>query len=166
MTVKILNKLVAVGVLSMVTLFVSCDEKQFFDEYQSTNGDWNKSDIKKFTFEQKDTLKTYDLFVNLRNNSNYPYSNLFLIVKMISPDGAAVVDTLQYQMANPDGSLLGNGFTDIKENKLFYRDNFKFNDVGVYNIEIEHAVRQNGKVKGDSLLQGISEVGFRIEISN
>lgn len=166
MTIKILNKLVAAGILSTVMLLVSCDDTQFFDEYQSTNGDWNKSDVKKFTFTQKDTVNAYNLFVNIRNNSEYPYSNLFLIVKMFKPNGKAIIDTLQYQMADAEGRLLGNGFTDVKESKLFYREKYKFQNSGTYKIEIEHAVRENGKVKGDSLLKGISEVGFRIENMN
>ncbi|WP_177762033.1 gliding motility lipoprotein GldH [Flavobacterium sp. I3-2] len=166
MTIKILNKLVTVSVLSLAFAFVSCDDKQFFDEYQSTNGEWNKSDVKKFTFEQKDTLNPYNLFVNIRNNSDYPYNNLFLIVKMSNSNGDKFVDTLQYQMANPDGTLLGNGFTDFKESKLFYREDYKFPSSGTYTIEIEHAVRANGKVKGDSLLSGISDVGFRVENIN
>ena len=146
--------------------FVACDDKQFFDEYQSTDGSWNKSDIKKFSFQQNDTTTIYNLFVNIRNNSDYPYSNMYLIVRMIKPDGITVVDTLQYQMANPDGSLLGDGFTDVKESKLYYRDNFVFKNAGNYQIEIEHAVRANGKINGDSLLSGVSDVGFRIENAN
>lgn len=166
MTIKILNKFFIVSVLAVSLTFIACDDKQIFDEYQSTNGEWNKSDIKKYAFEQKDTLNPFNLFINIRNNSEYPYSNLFLIVKMTNPDGKTLIDTLQYQMANPDGTLLGNGFTDYKESKLFYRENYKFPLSGKYSIEIEHAVRENGKVKGDSLLAGISDVGFRIENSN
>lgn len=166
MTTQILNKLVAVSLFSLALIFVACDEKQYFDEYQSTNGAWNKSDVKKFTFEQNDTINPYNLFINIRNNSDYPYNNLFVIVKMSNPNGKTIIDTLQYQMAKPDGTLLGNGFTDYKESKLFYRENYKFPVAGNYTIEIEQAVRENGKVKGDSLIPGISDVGFRIENIN
>lgn len=166
MTTRNLNKLVLYTVFSLALAFVSCDDKQFYDQYQSTNGDWDKSDIKKFEFEQNDTLKPYNLFINVRNNSDYPYANLFLIVKMSQPDGTAIVDTLEYQMANPDGSLLGNGLTDFKESKLYYREDFKFPQSGKYVIEVAHAVRENGKIKGDSLLPGVSDVGFRIENMN
>jgi len=164
MIIKSLNKLIFVFAIAFA--FVSCDEKQFFDEYQSTNGEWKKTDVKKFSFEQNDTINSYNLFVNVRNNSDYPYSNLFLIVKMYNPDGKIIIDTLQYQMANPDGSLLGTGLTDFKNNKLFYRENFKFTQSGNYIFEIEQAVRSNGKIKGDSLLIGISDVGFRVENNN
>ena len=73
-----------------------------------------------------------------------------------------MVDTLEYQMANPDGSLLGEGFTDVKESKLVYKERMKFKK-GNYKIHIRHAVRQTGKVVGVAKLDGITEVGFRIE---
>jgi hypothetical protein len=54
-----------------------------------------------------DSTKRYDLFINLRDNNNYQYNNL-LIVSVEKPNGYTKVDTLEYQMAEPDGTLLGN----------------------------------------------------------
>jgi hypothetical protein len=48
-------------------------------------------------------------------------------------------------MEPPDGTLLGNGFTDIKESKLFFKENVKFRK---YKVHIKQAVRENGKVPG------------------
>jgi gliding motility-associated lipoprotein GldH len=81
---------------------------------------------------------------------------------MEQPDKRTIVDTLEYQMANPDGSLLGEGFTDVKDNKLIYKERMKFNS-GTYKIHIKQAVRQTGKVSGVVKLEGITDVGFRIE---
>jgi gliding motility-associated lipoprotein GldH len=66
-------------------------------------------------------------------------------------------------MAKPNGELLGSGFTDIKENKLWYKEGIVFNESGEYTINIQHAMRENGKVNGVVNLEGITEVGFRIE---
>jgi hypothetical protein len=38
-----------------------------------------------------------------------------LIVSLELPNGFTKVDTLEYQMTDPDGALLGDGFSDIKE---------------------------------------------------
>jgi len=141
----------------------SCDKKRVFDEYQSVGNGWKKDSIATFAFEQKDTLKPYDLFVNIRNNDAYQFSNLFLIVAMEQPGGLTKVDTLEYQMTHPDGTLLGDGFTDIKENKLFYKEKFRFPQKGNYTIRIQQAVRQTGKIPGVQTLDGVTEVGFRIE---
>ena len=66
-------------------------------------------------------------------------------------------------MANPDGTLLGTGFSDVKESKLWYKENYSFEKPGKYTLEVEHAVRQTGKVKGVKDLTGITDLGFRIE---
>jgi hypothetical protein len=64
-------------------------------------------------------------------------------------------------MAAPDGTLLGDGFSDIKESKLYYKENVAFK--GAYRVLIKQAVRENAKIPGVNELQGITEVGFRIE---
>ena len=142
-------------------LFFSCDKKRVFDEYKSVGRAWHKDSVVSFDLPELDSTKRYNLFVTLRDNNNYPFNNLFLIVGLEMPNGFTKVDTLEYQMANPDGSLMGDGFSDIKENKLFYKEKVRFR--GKYKVNIKQAVRETGKVPGDTALDGITEVGFRIE---
>lgn len=149
-------------VLIAVFLF-SCDKERVFDDYKSVGDAWKKDSIVTFAFDQQDTTKLYNLFVNLRGNEKYQFSNLFMIVALEQPGGLTKVDTLQYQMTNPDGTLLGEGFSDIKESKLFYKEKMKFPKLGNYKVHIQQAVRQTGKITGVEELEGITEVGFRIE---
>lgn len=142
-------------------LFIACDKKRVFDEYQSVGSAWNKDSIVTFNLPELDSTKRYNLFVNLRANDNYQFNNIFLIVAMELKNGFTKVDTLEYQMTNPDGSLLGEGFTDLKESKLFYKENVRFK--GKYKVFIKQALRENGKVPGVQNLEGITNVGFRIE---
>jgi len=159
------NKFLIFG-FALSLLFFSCDKQRVFDEYQEIDGSWHKKQKVAFTFEQNDTIQDYNMFVNIRNNNDYPYNNLFLIVSMLQPDGVTKVDTLEYQMANPDGSIMGEGFSDVKESKLWYKENAKFPKMGKYVVTVQQAVRESGKVPGVEQLQGISEVGFRIEKTN
>jgi len=147
--------------LVVLTLF-SCDKKRVFDEYKSVGKSWNKDSIVSFDLPKLDPKKQYNLFINIRDNNDFPFNNLFLIVSTEQPDKKTKVDTLEYQMANPDGSLLGDGFTDVKESKLIFKERVKFTD-GAYKVHIKQAVRQTGKVTGVEKLEGITEVGFRIE---
>lgn len=155
-------------ILFFLTLMflISCDEKRVFDEYKSVGSSWKKTDVVSFDLPKLDATRQYNLFLNIRNNNDYPFNNLFLKVSLENPDGLVKVDTLEYQMANPDGTLLGEGFSDVKESKLFFKENIKFNKKGDYKIKIQQAVRQSGKVSGEKELKGITEVGFRIESSN
>jgi gliding motility-associated lipoprotein GldH len=145
----------------VVILFFSCDKKRVFDEYKSVGTAWHKDSVVSFDLPELDSTKRYNLFVTLRDNNNYKFNNLFLIVGLELPNGFTKVDTLEYQMANPDGSLMGDGFSDIKENKLFFKEKVRFR--GKYKVNIKQAVRENGKVPGVTALEGITEVGFRIE---
>jgi len=148
-------------ILLVTILFFSCDKKRVFDEYKSVGSAWHKDSIVTFDLPVLDSTKRYDLFINVRDNNNYPFNNLFLIVSLEKPNGYTKVDTLEYQMAEPDGTLLGDGFTDIKESKLYYKENVKFR--GKYKLSIKQAVRESGKVSGVNELDGITEVGLRIE---
>lgn len=148
--------------LFLVAVFLfSCDKKRVFDEYKSVGSAWHKDSIVTFDLPVLDSTKRYNLFLNLRDNNNYKYNNIFLIVSLETANGFTKVDTLEYQMAEPDGTLLGDGFTDIKESKLYYKENVRFR--GKYKVHIKQAVRENGKVPGVDYLDGITEVGFRIE---
>ena len=147
--------------LLVVVLFFSCDKKRVFDEYKSVGGAWHKDSIVTFDLPKLDSTQRHNLFVNLRANNDYPFNNLFLIVAIERSNGFTKVDTLEYQMANPDGSLLGEGFKDLKESKLVYKDKVRFK--GKYKVHIKQAVRENGKVPGVDALEGITDVGFRIE---
>lgn len=153
-------------VLITSVLFCSCDSNRVFDEYKSVPNQWHKDSIISFNVTPPDSISNYNLFVNLRNTNNYKYSNLFLIVEMDYPNGKIEKDTLEYKMAEPNGKLLGTGFTDVKENKLWYKgykEPFVFKESGEYKINIQHAMRQNGQVNGIDNLEGITDIGFRIE---
>lgn len=141
---------------------VSCDKKRVFDDYKSVGTAWHKDSVVSFELPELDPAKTYNLFVNIRDNDKYAFNNLFLIVSLEQPKGEIKVDTLEYEMADADGNLLGEGFSDIKESKLYYKENVRF-PKGKYKVSIRQAVRQNGKVSGVEKLEGITEVGFRVE---
>ena len=146
----------------MLLLVISCDKKRVFDQYKTVGTAWNKDSVVTFELPKLDSKKFYNLYVNVRDNDDYPFNNLFLIVSLEQPNHRVKVDTLEYQMTNPDGTLLGDGFSDIKESKLFYKK-VSFTQKGSYKIHITHATRQTGKIQGVTSLPGISDVGFRIE---
>jgi len=144
--------------------FVSCDSNQVFDQYQSLeNNTWHKDSLISFEFQISDTLSKNNLYINIRNNEDYAFNNLFLITHLDFPDGKKVVDTLQYKMADNNGRFLGSGMSEIKENKLFYKELSIFPKPGSYNFSVRQAMRRNGSVDGISELEGITDVGLRIE---
>ena len=119
-------------------LFVSCDSKSVFDEYQSLPNQWNMQNELVFQFETPDTINNYNLYINLRNNKDFKFSNLYLITGLEYPNGKTIIDTLEYKMADANGELLGEGFTNVKENKLWYKGynkHFIFHEEGTYTLK-------------------------------
>ena len=149
--------------LLVMVLFFSCDSNTVVSESETLSGIWNKNETIDFSIPQLDSLKKYDLFVNLRNTNDYRFNNIFLIVTMEFPHGKTITDTLEYKMANPDGAWLGAGIGNVKENKLWYKENVSFSEKGEYKIRINHAVRNNGNVDGVTNLEGITDVGYSVE---
>lgn len=153
--------------LLVASTLVSCADTVVTSEYKSLSGAiWNKEDVKEFTFSNMDSLQAYNVFINVRNDQNFPYSNLFLIASLNTPEGEVVRDTLEYTMALPDGTWLGKGRGSIKENKLWYKENIVFPTSGVYTLEVSHAMRKNGTISGIIGLEGITDVGIEITKSN
>ncbi|GLB54134.1 gliding motility lipoprotein GldH [Neptunitalea chrysea] len=153
-------------VLSCLALFVSCDKNTVYTEFKSVDGNWSKNDTVSFAFTAPDTVNAYNMYVNLRNNEEYAYSNLYLIVELNYPNGKVDSDTLQYEMAKPDGEWLGKGFSSVKENKLWYKgykEKFSFTQGGDYTVDILHAMRVNGSINGVLDLDGVTDVGVSIE---
>lgn len=146
-------------------LLVACDQDRVYDRYESLPSTWHRDSVVSFDLEAPDTVNKYNLFLNLRNNADYRYSNIFLITEIVFPYGKVVTDTLQYEMAKPSGEWLGTGFGEVKESKLWYKENFQFSEPGTYTVEIEQAMRKRDSVSGIEELEGIMEVGLRVENS-
>lgn len=159
------NKIFILFVIALA--FVSCNSNYVFDQYKALeNSTWNQQKSIDFSFLVTDTISKNNAYINLRNTKDYAYSNLFLITRMNFPDGQSIVDTLEYDMADVTGKFLGEGFTDIKQNKLFYKENITFPVKGDYTFSVQQAMRKNGNIKGVTELTGITHVGFKIEKIN
>lgn len=151
----------------LAIMCMSCAEGLVKSEYQATEaGVWNKDSPVEFSFSGIDTVGLHNMFITLRNDNTFRYNNLFLIAELEFPNGETVKDTLEYQMAKPDGTWLGKGYGSVKENKLWYKENIVFPTSGVYKLKLAHAMRKNGSVNGVENLQGVTDVGFEIEKSN
>lgn len=145
-------------------LLISCNDQTVYSHYKSvSNASWQAHKNITFNFQVRDTIAPKNVFINLRNNKEYPFSNLFLITELIFPNGTKIVDTLQYEMADEIGQFLGTGFANIKDNKLFYKENKVFPVSGDYTLHIRHAMRKNNEVQPIPFLKGVLDVGFSIE---
>jgi gliding motility-associated lipoprotein GldH len=156
----------SITVILFFLFLASCNSDTVMGETSSFTGAWNKDRRVEFQISQLDSLRNYNVFLNVRNSNEYKFNNLFLIVSIDFPHGKTIIDTLEYQLAKPDGTWLGTGLGSIKDNKFWYKENVSFNEEGVYKLIIAQAVRNNGEVDGVTDLVGITDVGFSIEEVN
>lgn len=146
------------SVFGLFLFLISCDSNKVFDQYMEVeNATWKRENIAKFSVDIKDTTTTHNLYINLRNKGNYPYSNLYLFVKIEGPDGNFSIDTVNCILADKSGKWLGKGIGDLWDLQVPYIGGFKFAKSGEYQFSFEQAMRvENG-------LEGITDIGLRIE---
>lgn len=121
------------------------------------NSTWNKKGTLKFDFEINDSQTPKNIIFVVRNNNEYPYSNLRVFSTLKKSDAkSAKVDTLNYILAKPNGEWIGSGFGDTKEILFQYKLDYKFPENGKYTIEVQHAMRRDP-------LKGIEDFGIKIE---
>ena len=148
------NKLILFFVL--IIAFVACDTNRVFDDfYKVKTTGWHKDSVAVFNFEITDTTLNYDLFISSRNLENYPYSNLWLFVDVVAPDSSSIRDTIEYQMAEPNGKWIGKGTGGIYFIQNYYKSGVSFPINGMYKINIQHGMR------GENL-KGINNIGLRV----
>jgi len=144
-------------VIILATGFEACDKQRVFDENQELkDNSWDQSNKLRFTTTIADSTSAHTLYLNVRNAGWYPFSNLFIFVHTTLPNGAIPIDTAQCVLADDNGKWLGDGLGDLYDNRILFKKNFRFPQLGKYTFELEQAMRVNP-------LPGIMDAGIRIE---
>ena len=148
----------------LLLVVISCNKKSDFTSYYTLGIEGMSS--KPYVFELSNISfesKPYNFFVHLRNDNSYAFNNIFLICSLKVADELVLQDTLEYAMARPDGTWLGDGFTEVKESKLWWKEGIFIPESKPLVVEISHAMRNSGNIKGISNLEGIVSVGLNVE---
>ncbi len=154
--VKSLNIWILAGTISLFLSLTSCDSSVMYDQMQHVkNSDWNAKDTLFFHFRVTDTLRNYNVGVNVRNSTSYDYQNLYLFITAVYPGGTYSRDTAECILAAADGKWYGKGMGKLKDSQFMFRKGVRFRKSGEYIIAVNQAMRQQ-------VLKGISDVGIRI----
>lgn len=147
-------------VIFLVILSVtSCSYNSESVAMKSLDGKWDKKTVQKFNFNIKNIENPKNIIFVIRNNDDYPYSNIRLIASITNlKTKKKETDTLNYVLAEPNGKWIGKGFGATKETLFQYKLNYRFPENGAYTVEILQAMRQDN-------LQGIEDFGVKIENS-
>jgi gliding motility-associated lipoprotein GldH len=144
------------GILMLIFL-VGCGSSNEDVIMNPINNKWGKKAEQKFKIEISDPQNPKNIIFVVRNNNEYPYSNIRFIVNFKNPKSKiAQVDTLNYILAKPNGEWLGTGFGETKETLFQYRTNYKFPEKGTYEVGVMQAMRNDN-------LPGIEDIGIKVE---
>jgi gliding motility-associated lipoprotein GldH len=152
--------LIRVLIVLITFSFFSCGQDEIFDNYKTIPNQWDKDSLIVFEVDLKSS--SYNTFINVRTDQSYRFNNLFLIVTVHDSVKIIMKDTLEYKMANSNGKLLGKKFLNTFQNKLVHKESAKF-ESGKYLFTIQHAMRKINQINGLKLLDGIINIGYRIE---
>jgi gliding motility-associated lipoprotein GldH len=150
----------ALCLLAVLISLTACDPRKITDEYHTIrNSSWNADSVQHFSFTILKKDVNHNIYFNVRNDRSYEFSNLWLFVTLVAPDGKTKTDTVQLVLSDPSGKWLGKGFSGIYDNRLIYRKNVYFPDPGPYAVHIRHGMRPTD-------LKGITDIGIRVEKVN
>ena len=140
-------------------LFLSVSSCQNGDDQvlvNNVNNQWSKKNVQKFDFDVKDAQNQKNMMIVVRNNNDYPYSNLRLIASIEMDKKNISTDTLNFILAKPNGEWIGTGFGGAKEITFQYKLNYKFPKNGKYSVKVVQAMRKD-------VLPGIEDLGIKIQ---
>lgn len=122
---------------------VSCGEKPMYTKAVSFKDNrWNLDQKPTFEVDIEDTTKAYNFRLILRTTTDYAYSNLWIFLKTIAPDGSEGREPYQIRIANEDGSWIGNKSGSMVETELSFAAR-KLPLKGKYTFIVEQAITKD-----------------------
>jgi gliding motility-associated lipoprotein GldH len=150
------NNIKAVILLLFPLLITGCSNNVVFqDSKVFPSYGWDKDSVVIFNYEATDTLGTYDIIIDVRNDGNYRYQNFWLFVNSVSPDLIEYTDTLECVLADNHGRWIGKGGGSLYQLPVSFMQQIKFPKPGVYRFELIQGMRED-------TLAGIHDIGLRI----
>jgi gliding motility-associated lipoprotein GldH len=146
----------------LVTIFVlaACDNSRIYEKNTDLEQQmWMSGYKPEFDFRITDTTLRYNLFCNIRNSVDYPYSRIFFTYYLQDSIGLTLKkDLINYTLfdaksGKPEGS---SGLGDIYDQQIPILKNHKFPYQGTHKIKFEQFMRKD-------TLDGIFAVGVRVE---
>jgi gliding motility-associated lipoprotein GldH len=151
------NPLVKSFILAIAVLAISCSTTSIYEaNIDIPKESWSIDSSAIFRVDITDTSSVHNIYLNIRNTTSYPNSNLFLFIQTTSPKGAQLRDTLECFLADTRGNWLGKGFGALRDNQIPYKRFIRFPEEGTYTFSIQHGMRTHS-------LKGIASIGLRVE---
>ncbi|MDL5050872.1 gliding motility lipoprotein GldH [Oscillatoria amoena NRMC-F 0135] len=146
--------------VALAVILIACDASRVYEQnHDFTNRWWTVSEQPRFEFSISDTTVPYALYLNVRNESVYPYANLYVTYHLLDSAGKELHQKLitGFLFDKKSGKPLGqSGIGDIYDHRFLLLNNHVFPYSGRYTMRFEQFMRAD-------TLKGILAVGLRVE---
>ena len=141
-----------VSLLTVLTIsLTSCQKDIVYSRFVPISSEkWHIDSVAQFDYSIADTTTNYRMLIYVRHTERYPYQNMWLFV-----GDSLHRDTIEFYLADGRGRWLGDSHHGFIEMPVLLEENYHFADTGTYHLSITHGMR-------DSLLRGITDIGFEI----
>ncbi len=143
-------------VLLLASGLASC---QTIDIYEKTTAfkthSWKSAEKPSFTFEIKDTISLYNIFLVLRHEDAYNYNNIWINLTVKSPSGVVTIRR-EFILGDNKQGWLGSGMDDVFEHRVAFNDKSTPLYRGKYTFTLQQDMREDP-------LEHIINVGIRVE---
>lgn len=153
-----MKRIFAAGFLLL--LLAGCDTIDLYEQTVPLTGQaWKSSTKPSFRFTIKDTASPYQVFITLRHTARYHFNNIWVRLKVDSPEGKPFSSDIELPLANPATGWLGSGMDDVYEHRILLPQltpDDRFHRAGTYTFTLEHLMREDP-------LEQVLNVGLRVE---
>ena len=135
----------------------SCSTVDLYEKTVAIPGhEWQSNFRPSFEFEIKDTNSLYTIYVILRHNEKYSFTNIYLNL-YIQPPGVDTTIKIQrdLQLATAEQGWLASGMDDIYEHRIALWEKQPL-EAGLYTFTLEQIMREDP-------LKNVLDVGVRVE---
>lgn len=149
---------IPIVILSVIVLALqACDPNRVFDDHKLVNSEaWYYKTTFPFEVQITDTQAYYNVYINLRVNAEYKYSNIFMWLNTTNPERKTDKRRVEIKLADESGKWLGSGLGDLYDYQFPVYQKVRFPHSGFYRFEVEQNMRED-------TLYHIKAVGVRVE---
>lgn len=142
----------------LVILLNSCGKPPFFEKYVDIpKYEWTYENTAAYELSIDDTIAKYDIYIALRHNINYPYSNLYVKLYTQYPNSTDFQEQMvELPLADKEGRWHGDITGDVVRQVVSVQQNASLPNNGLYQFKIGQHMRKNP-------LEDIMAVGLLVE---
>ncbi len=148
--------------LTVLLLFFGCESDLLYKKsYPIPEEGWTYRDTLVFDFSIPDTLHLYDLQLEVRHHTDFPFQNLYIRIRTRFPDGQAQSQNLSLELMDQVGFWQGDCSGQTCTFGLSFQENVFFQQTGKYQIILEQYSRRDRLEGVESIELAVVEKGVR-----